>query len=109
MSKVPRKPVSSVTEPPIKHRKPAGSVAEHATDSGAAQDCPEDLLDDQQAAKRLGISKSTLRSWRCRGIGPVFVKMGPGKKAPVRYDNRDLAQFVEDGRQLPSVLAALKG
>jgi hypothetical protein len=36
------------------------------------------LLNDSEAAKRLGVSPATLRSWRCRGIGPCFIKMGAG-------------------------------
>jgi hypothetical protein len=66
----------------------------------------EPLLNDSEAAKRLGVSPATLRSWRCRGIGPCFIKMGAGMKAPVRYTPYDIAQFIERCRQVPPVLAA---
>jgi hypothetical protein len=64
------------------------------------------LFNDQQAAVQLGVSPATLRSWRCRGIGPNFVKMGAGKKSPVRYSSRDIEQFITQCRQVPPVRAA---
>jgi hypothetical protein len=60
------------------------------------------LVDDKQAAERLGMKPPTLRSWRCRGVGPVYIKLGHGKRAPVRYDLRDLARFIEQGRHVSS-------
>ena len=66
------------------------------------------LIDDLMAAYLLDLAPSTLRSWRCRGVGPVYIKMGNGKRAAVRYDLRDLAQFIDNGRCDPpsSVRAA---
>lgn len=64
------------------------------------------LLNDSQAAEHLGVSPATLRSWRCRGIGPSFVKMGHGKKSPVRYSSSDIEQFIAQCRQVPLVRAA---
>jgi hypothetical protein len=32
------------------------------------------LLTDKEAAPLLGVAPATLRSWRCRGIGPTYVK-----------------------------------
>lgn len=68
------------------------------------------LIADAEAARFLGISPSTMRSWRCRGVGPRFVKLGSGKKAAVRYDLRDLAQFIDNGRRVShsSVRAAFE-
>lgn len=60
----------------------------------------QNLIDDKAAAAVLGVSPSTLRSWRCRGVGPAFVKLGTGRNAAVRYDLRDLAQFIEQGRHV---------
>jgi hypothetical protein len=57
------------------------------------------LVNDEVAAGVLDMSPSTLRSWRCRGVGPVYIKLGHGKRAAVRYDLRDLARFIEQGRQ----------
>jgi hypothetical protein len=67
------------------------------------------LLNDHQTAKQLGISPATLRSWRCRGIGPAFIKMGNGLKAAVRYAEADLQQFIAQSRHVPSVRAAFEG
>jgi hypothetical protein len=64
------------------------------------------LLNDSEAANQLGVSSATLRSWRCRGIGPSFIKMGAGAKSPVRYTPYDIAQFIERCRQVPPVLVA---
>lgn len=66
----------------------------------------EELLKESQVAQRLGVSMPTLRSWRCRGIGPDFVKMGAGKKAPVRYSASDIESFIAQCRQVPPVRAA---
>jgi hypothetical protein len=68
------------------------------------------LIDDNAAAEVLGIKPPTLRSWRCRGVGPAFIKLGAGKKAAVRYDLRDLTQFIENGRHVSqsSVRAAFE-
>ena len=65
-----------------------------------------DMLNDEQAARRLGISPATLRSWRCRQIGPPFIKLGLGTQAPVRYNPDDLDEFMRQGRHVPSVRAA---
>lgn len=67
-----------------------------------------DALNDEQAAKRLGVSPATLRSWRCREIGPPFIKLGIGTQAPVRYNPDDLDEFMRQGRHVPSVRAALE-
>lgn len=69
----------------------------------------EPLLNDEQAAERLCVSTATLRSWRCRGIGPKFIKMGRGAKAPVRYSESDLEQFIAQSRVTSSMRAAFEG
>jgi hypothetical protein len=49
-----------------------------------------EMLNDERAAKILGVQPSTMKSLRCRGIGPTFVKLGRGLRAAVRYDQSDL-------------------
>jgi uncharacterized protein YjcR len=66
------------------------------------------LLNETQVAESLNVSPATLRSWRCRGIGPNFVKMGAGKKSPVRYSVADIETFIVQCRQVPPVRAALE-
>ena len=43
------------------------------------------LLKPTEMAKALKVSESTLAQWRSSGLGPVFIKLGPGKCAPIRY------------------------
>ena len=72
---------------------------------GSLEGAADPLLNDSQAAERLCVSPATLRSWRCRGIGPNFVKMGAGAKAPVRYSESDIEAFIAQCRQVPPVRA----
>lgn len=49
------------------------------------------FLDTIQAAEYLGLQKTTLEAWRCRGGGPRFVKLGRS----VRYRQSDLDAWIE--------------
>lgn len=50
------------------------------------------LLDNDKAAEFLGVSPTTLTTWRCtRRYALPFVKIG----GLVRYDEADLVQFIE--------------
>ncbi|MCP4318477.1 MAG: helix-turn-helix domain-containing protein [Hyphomicrobiales bacterium] len=51
---------------------------------------PGALLTEVQAADFLNVSPRTLQTWRLRGGGPTFVKMGKS----VRYRAVDLDAFV---------------
>jgi hypothetical protein len=88
---------------PAASRPPRSALADfesrHAVET-------QNLLNDHQAALRLGVSPATLRSWRCRGVGPPYVKLGHGTYASVRYNPGDLDDFVRQGRHVPSVRAA---
>ena len=50
------------------------------------------LLHEQEAARFLAISFRTLQTWRVRGGGPRFCKIGRA----VRYRRRDLIDWVEE-------------
>lgn len=63
-----------------------------------------DILRTEQAAEVLNVKRSTLEMWRCRGIGPAYIKM-PGSKGAVRYHRSDLEQFIAQNRHVPSVTA----
>jgi predicted DNA-binding transcriptional regulator AlpA len=54
-----------------------------------------DLLTTEQAAEFLGLSPSTLNTWRCRGTVeiPGLVRIGRA----VRYSRLALTQFIESG------------
>jgi hypothetical protein len=66
------------------------------------------LLTDIEAAPLLGVAPATLRSWRCRGIGPAYLKFA-GLRGGVRYDVRDIAEYKERCRHTPSMRAAFEG
>ncbi len=49
------------------------------------------FLDSNQAATYLGLKRTTLEAWRCRGDGPKFAKLGRA----VRYRQSDLDTWIE--------------
>lgn len=53
------------------------------------------LVNEYEAARRLGLKVSTMRRWRWQGIGPVFCRIG----AAIRYDPCDLDAFIAAGRR----------
>ncbi len=59
--------------------------------AGAASDpIPGDLIDEPTLAGRLGVSRSTLQSWRYNGRGPRFIKLG----RMIRYRNSDVDAYL---------------
>ncbi|HEU4694084.1 MAG TPA: helix-turn-helix domain-containing protein [Vicinamibacterales bacterium] len=46
-------------------------------------------LTDVEVAARLGVSRFTVRSWRLKGVGPRFLKMGRA----VRYRPQDVDDY----------------
>jgi hypothetical protein len=56
---------------------------------------PQDrLVDEHEAAARLGLTVATLRRWRWARRGVPWIKVG----AAVRYAPADIRAFVEAGR-----------
>ena len=49
------------------------------------------FLNSDEAADFLGLQRTTLEAWRCRGGGPRFVKLGRA----VRYRQADLDGWIE--------------
>ncbi len=49
-----------------------------------------DLLDEARLAARLNVSRSTLQSWRYRGRGPRFIKIG----RLIRYRTTDVDAYL---------------
>lgn len=63
---------------------------------------PKTLVNEIEAALRLGLSPTTLRRWRWAGTGPSYIKLG----GAVRYDVAEIERFIEAGvRQSTSDLA----
>ena len=54
------------------------------------QPCHLPLLNEREAAARLGLSLKTLQIWRWRGTGPSFIKTGRA----VRYSQSDLDAYI---------------
>lgn len=50
------------------------------------------LITEEQAAERIGFSTSTLRHWRCSGVGPSYVKIRGGR---IRYRHIDLDEWID--------------
>lgn len=64
---------------------------QNAQELTAARDSSSPFLNSTEAARFLGLRKSTLEAWRCRGGGPAFVKFGRA----VRYRLTDLNDWIE--------------
>ena len=55
------------------------------------------MMNEEQAAKYIGLSKRTLQAYRFKQKPPTFVKMGKS----VRYLKDDLDAFIEANRVEP--------
>lgn len=53
------------------------------------------LIDEREAAARLGLKVATLRRWRWAGKPPRFVKIG----SAVRYEPAEIAATIAAGRR----------
>ena len=51
-------------------------------------------LNQRQAANAIGVSSSTLESWRKEAIGPSYIKMNNGKRGRVLYPKTALAEWL---------------
>jgi hypothetical protein len=52
-------------------------------------------VNEHEAAEFLGVNVTTLRDWRFRRVGPVYVKY---LNKAVRYSLQELDRFVEQSR-----------
>ena len=69
-------------------------------------DTNHNLLNDRQAARRLGLSVATLRRWRLFRQAPAWVKLG----GRVLYRSEDLDAFVSANLvRLPEVGSQRRG
>ncbi len=51
----------------------------------------DEAVDTVEAGRIIGFPACTLNTWRCRGGGPAFIKVGDHA---VRYQRRSLFQFL---------------
>jgi len=63
------------------------------------------LLNVRAAARRLGITPSTLDTWRSKGGGPKYIKLST---RCVRYRAEDLDAFVQERQARNTADAAIK-
>jgi len=56
------------------------------------------LVGEKEAARILGLAVQTLRNWRCKRIGPNYLKIG---SRAVRYAIEDLEEWIECHRIRP--------
>lgn len=52
----------------------------------------DSLLTEQQAAALIGFTPRALQGWRCRGGGPIFVRISA---RAIRYRKCDLIVWIE--------------
>lgn len=53
-------------------------------------------LSQSQTAAAIGVSCSTLESWRREGIGPSYKKQNNGKRSRVLYPKTAIAEWLAD-------------
>jgi predicted DNA-binding transcriptional regulator AlpA len=51
-----------------------------------------------EVADLLRVSEQTLSNWRGRGDGPVYVKLGSGRTATIRYPEAEFQAWLERAR-----------
>ena len=66
------------------------SLAELVADNPGFLD---EVVPPVEASRILSMPEATLSTLRCRGGGPEFVRLGPGKRAPVGYTRRKLFTY----------------
>jgi len=56
----------------------------------------DEAVDTAEASRIVGCAIATLNTWRSRGGGPTFIKVG---ERAVRYQRRQLFQFLTERRR----------
>ncbi|WEH16856.1 helix-turn-helix domain-containing protein [Streptomyces sp. VNUA24] len=62
------------------------------------------LLTPKQVRSVYGIAPQTLANYRWRGVGPDYVKTGPGKYARVRYRSSAIERWLKTQTVTPGGL-----
>jgi hypothetical protein len=53
------------------------------------------LLTAEEVAEILQLAPESLCRWRSTGEGPLFIKCGRGRTAPIRYRLADVLDYIE--------------
>lgn len=56
------------------------------------------LLTSGEAGALARVKPKTLANWRALRVGPPYVKLGPGRCAPVRYPKHELLAWLRNQR-----------
>lgn len=56
------------------------------------------LLDTAGVAQVLNVAGSTVEWWRSQKQGPKFIRLGQGKRAPIRYEPQAVEQYLREMR-----------
>lgn len=54
-----------------------------------------DLLTPKEVADLLKVTTDTLEAWRAKRQGPAYIKLGTGKRSPVRYKRSALDDYLK--------------
>ena len=54
-----------------------------------------DLMTPEQLSEMLHVTLSTLESWRAKGSGPPFVRLGKSTRSPIRYRRSEVLAWIE--------------
>lgn len=81
--------IAQMTVSMMKDQKPS------TTDNTTQVDHLDRLITEQDAAEFLGYTTRALQNWRVRGGGPEYIKVSARS---IRYQRRDLIQWIEDRR-----------
>lgn len=52
-----------------------------------------DMLNEREAAKVLGVTPIIMQRWRQKGMGPRYIKYGETQQARIRYQRSDLEAY----------------
>ncbi len=90
----------------MKKKSPDGKLAQGSAElpslAELVADNPgflEEVVLPEEASRILKMPEATLATLRCRGGGPEFVRLGPGKRAPVGYTRRKLFTYAIERSQ----------
>ncbi len=59
----------------------------------------QELLTPAQVADLLQVKLETLEAWRGKRTGPAWLKLGDGKRCPVRYRRSDVDAYLKERQQ----------
>jgi hypothetical protein len=99
--------ISQQAAKPLQHPRLADPIALTTPPLRGAEQVPSSaaMLNEHQAAEKLGIEVTTLRTWRCRKKGPPFFKL---ENWAIRYDADEIEAYKLRSRHDPVSVRASK-